>query len=81
MPTKMAVWHGNGLIRKETPHPLLFMVQHPFSVLLQYLPAQAVTTTVKADSGVLKRWVAAVDLGDRRAVVTSVDIQATEGLM
>ena len=27
---------------------------------------------------VLKRWVAAVDLGDRRAVVTSVDIQATE---
>ena len=50
MPTKMAVWRGNGLIRKDTPHPLLFMVQHPFSVLLQYLPARAVTTTVKADS-------------------------------
>ena len=51
MPTKMAVWRGNGLIRKETPHPLLFMVQHPFSALLQYLPARAVTTTVEADSG------------------------------
>ena len=36
MPTKMTVWHGNGLIRKETPHPLLFMVQHPFSTVLQY---------------------------------------------
>ena len=36
---------------------------------------------VVVNRGVLKRWVAAVDLGDRRAVVTSVDIQATEGLM
>ena len=29
----------------------------------------------------IKVGVAAVDLGDRRAVVTSVDVQATEGLM
>ena len=29
-------------------------------------------------SHTVERWVAAVDLGDRRAVVTSVDIQATE---
>ena len=29
----------------------------------------------------VKVGVAAVDLGDRRAVVTSVDVQATEGLM
>ena len=27
---------------------------------------------------IIERWGAAVDLGDRRAVVTSVDIQATE---